>query len=104
MRWMENVEVERKISLTGVVTATMAFVTMLTGFAAMIGGWYTFSNRIGNTEVAVVELKQENEADKLERAKLNDTLNRVNSTLGAVEQALEDNHIHVRDGIAPDRP
>jgi len=96
MRWMENVEVERKISLTGVVTATMAFVTMLTGFAAMIGGWYTFSNRISNTEVAVVELKQERQQDREQMDKVNDTLNRLNITIGSFRQALVDNHINIQ--------
>ena len=94
MKLSEN-QFDQRVSLTGVVTAFMAFVTMMTGFAAMIGGWYTFSNRIGNSEAAIVELKQERAQDQIERAKLNDTLVQVNSTLGTVKQALDDNHIHL---------
>ena len=82
-------KLDTNISLTGLIGATMAFT-------ALVGGWYTFSNRIGNTETAIMELKQQHDVDIIQRDRLNDTLNRLDNTLGVIEQALEDNHIQIR--------
>jgi hypothetical protein len=77
------------ISVTGLLTIVMAFT-------AMVGGWYKFDYRQEAAEARIETLEQSRSAESEQRAKLIDTLNRTNSVLGAVVQALEDKGIHVR--------
>lgn len=86
MAKIAGVEVETKVSLTGVIAMFMAL-------AALFGGWYKFDYRIS-------ALEQDHEMEMQIHSKLNDTLNEQNSTMQnlnttvmQLKQRLDDAHI-----------
>jgi len=81
------------ISVTGVLTAIMAFT-------GVIGGWYTFDYRVQTTEKAIMFLNVENEKRAADERRLNDTLNQANGLMGRIIQALDDRNIHVHTNLS----
>lgn len=79
-------EIDTKISATGVLALTMAFV-------AMVGGWYKFDYRISNLETQNAQLQEDHQEEMSMHEKLNATLNDLNYTVGQLEQRLDDAHV-----------
>ena len=79
-------ELDTKVLLTGVVTLAM-------GFTAMVGGWYKFDARVTDTEKRIEELREDQRRQVDVQARLVDTLNKLNNSVGRLEQRLDDSHV-----------
>ena len=81
---------DTRVSLSGALAVVMAFV-------AVVGGWYHFNDTQQADEQRIVTLEGEHANDLVTNAHIADALSRTDGVLKEIEQALEDNKIHVRD-------
>ena len=79
---------DTKVSITGVIAMAMALT-------AMVGGWYKFDYRLDASERALATMMDEEKQHTANEQRINDTLNRTNSLMGQVMQALDDRKIHI---------
>ena len=81
-----GIEVETKVSLTGLIALIMALT-------AMVGGWYKFDARITDTEKRIEELREDQRKQLDVQSRLDDTLNKLNNSVARLEQRLDDSHV-----------
>ena len=90
-------KVDMNVSVGGLLIGIMALLTM-------IGGWYHFQYTQQDNQKRIITLEREHADDVITEDRIADTLDRISGVLRETEQALEDNHIHVRDGIDANAP
>lgn len=81
--------IDPKVNITGVLAMAMAL-------SAMVGGWYKFSYRLDANEHAITMISDEERQHTANEQRINDTLNRTNSLMSQVMQALDDRKIHIQ--------
>lgn len=86
MARIAGIEVETKLSLTGIVAAVMAV-------AAVVGGWQTLAARQQVDEQAIIELQQDHRTEMQMHEQLNDTIGRLDKTLGMLRQRMDDSRV-----------
>jgi HAMP domain-containing protein len=81
-----GIEVETKVSLTGLLAVLLAFV-------ALVGAWNRFDARVAAAEQRMQELEQ-NQAKLVEtQEKMTDSIETLNNTLGRLIQRMDDANI-----------
>lgn len=78
--------IEKRLSLSGALA-------IIVSFCAVVGSWYSFDFRLNQTNIALES--QQKQIDKLTelQEKTNDTLSRLNMTIGVLNQRMDDYNV-----------